>query len=191
MTVTAPQKTARIEDAPGCMGSPTIRAVETEICKACGFRLMCAELAQVNRKHMEEMFGPLKFPSVYIQRPKISTPQTVSGPTGEKLSLKAEAMRKDLRAYDYTQSKIKKVIETGEEPEDYKGSKKYPWLIPLLKAIHKGVDEKEGLRDVIIANSPLTGMVAAANARLFLSILLHWGIVQRRDGMIIKGDDNA
>lgn len=189
MTAMVKQKTARIEDAPGCMGSPTIRAVETEICKKCGFRLLCAKLAQVNRAKMEQDFGPLKFPSAYIQRPKIANPQPTNIPTGEKLSQNADKLRKELGQIQYTKGMMGKVIKTGEAPEGLPESRNYAWVIPALKAIHKGVEAKAGLRDILVANSRLDKMTAMGKAQNFLSLLLYWGLAKNDNGTIVKGDD--
>jgi hypothetical protein len=186
------QKTARIQDAPGCMGSPTIRAIEAPACKTCVFRDFCKEQANLNLAIMQEYMGPIQLPKVHIERNKISDGKEKDfTPTGETLSPNAEALRKDLNRLCYSKTMMKNVIETGDVPEGFKGGKTNPWVIPALKAIHHGVPAKHGLRDIILEHSgttSLTPMMAAGKARLFASILLHWGIAQNKDGMIVKGD---
>lgn len=45
---------AKLSDAPGCFGSPTVRAAASPVCDACVWRTACARYSVVHRLAMEK-----------------------------------------------------------------------------------------------------------------------------------------
>lgn len=54
----------KLSDAPGCIGSPLIRAENHPICRNCGFKVVCAKLAARNEERLKEELGLRKLSDV-------------------------------------------------------------------------------------------------------------------------------
>lgn len=166
--------TAKLSTAPGCIGSPTMRAMEHPMCTTCVFRTACAKLTGYYQKQLVEVVGESGIHKPARKRDISPTDQIAPRISGEELSEKTTLFLKDLQSLGYNKKELNDLLKT--KGRGGTGSRKFPWLLPAIKEISSGCTTAD-IRKVINDHG-IKGTMAASRASQFIKVLCHYGLVR-------------
>lgn len=166
--------TAKLSTAPGCIGSPTMRAMEHAMCRTCIFRTACAKLVGYYQAQLVEVVGENGIQKPARKRDISPADQIAPRINGEELSEKTKLFLKDLQSLGYNKKELNDLLKT--KGRGGAGSKKFPWLIPAIEEISAGCTTAD-IRKVINAHG-IKGTMAASRASQFIKVLCHYDLVR-------------
>lgn len=170
------KKTIKLSNAPGCIGSPTIRAMEHPLCGTCAFKDICHQLALRNRARLVEDMGQAAVLRPVDRKP---APQQMPRIRGKEISESTKAFMKELRAAGYERDTLERMIKEKGLGE-YKGGRLYTWLGDAVAEICCGATVQD-LRAVLTKHG-IRGTLATSRAAQFIKVLVFYDLVEMKEG---------
>lgn len=176
------KKTARLSDAPGCIGSPTLRAMRHKLCTSCQFRSVCATLAEHNRKLLGDLVGEESLIDAVSNAPgsKIDAADLLASKK-TSISKAAKELRSQLRACGYERRELENMLRSQHSEKFV--SRSFPWLPAAMKRISVGCDLKD-LKALVCREGNLSALDGARRAKCLVSLLVYMELAEDNSGQI-------
>lgn len=170
-------KTVKRSAAPGCLGSPTIRAMNHPLCGECPFRTICGKLVIVNERRLEEDMGIGRIERREKQpgRKSDNIAKPAAQPCVGTLGPGALALKKELISCGYDKWGLNDLIKSGGAAK----TRGITWLSYAIEVVARGGTVDDMRRAIV--ESGVGRMQGYAKSQQLLNVLLHYGIVRHEN----------